>query len=202
MSLTRAFVAVLLIGWWLAAGSVWAQSPGPAPSLSISCTGTVCTLDAMGSTGNAPLTYMFDCNRFPIQTGCGVRSLASSVIVTYPPDGVERTVRVTVFDADSVSRQSDWLTFRPGAPTPTPTLPPTATSTITLTPTATPTSTPSPTSTDTPTPTPTATSTPAACPGVYVGQVVETNVLTVTCVKATEQPWPDALLIPSWRVGP
>jgi len=175
------------------------QQAGPTPALAVSCTGLVCTLDASASVGNPQLTYSFECNRLPVQAGCGVRSTTPSVAVTYPADGSERVVRVTVWDTDNVSKQSDWLTFRPGAPTPTATLPP---PTVTATSTVTPTSTPSPTATDTPTPTATATSTAAPCPGVYVGQVVETNTLTVTCVKPTESVWPDRLLIPSWRTVP
>jgi len=78
----------------------------------------------------------------------------------------------------------------------------------TPTPTLAPTSTPSPTSTETPTPTPSATSTPtptstpSLCPGTFVAVTVEHNTLTVTCVKTTETPWPDSLLIPSWRIEP
>lgn len=74
--------------------------------------------------------------------------------------------------------------------------------TATPSPEPTPTHTPTPLPTDTPTPTPTATptSTPAPCPGVYVGVVVSENTLTVTCVKPTEQPWPDAFEFRDWRV--
>lgn len=89
-------------------------------------------------------------------------------------------------------------------PPPVPTLIPTATSTETptATPTDTPTMTPTPMPTDTPTPEPTATSTPGPCPGVYAGIVVEHNTLTVTCVKATETPWPDSVEFRGWQVPP
>ena len=200
MSLTRALIALALVVWMAVAGQVWAQSAGPTPALSISCTGTVCTLDASASTGNAQLTYSFECNRLPVQTGCGVRSTAPSVAVTYPADGSERTVRVTVWDTDNVSKQSDWLTFRPGAPTPTPTLPPpspTATSTVT------PTSTPSPTATDTPAPTATATSTAAACPGVYLGaSTIDDEVLIIGCRKQAGTPWPDRMVFETRKGSP
>lgn len=88
------------------------------------------------------------------------------------------------------------------APTATPTATETPTPEPTLTPTPTETSTPTPLPTDTPTPTATPTSTPAPCPGVHVGVVVETNTLTWTCVKATEQPWPSSIEIRDWRTEP
>lgn len=206
MNFDRAIVLmVLLIPLLSVTLPVWAQSSGPTPSLAISCTGTVCTLDASASTGNAPLTYNFDCNRSPTQPGCNVRTPASKVTVSYPPDGEVRRISVTVWDTDNVPRQSDVFAFVPGAPTLTPTPSPTPTSTVTLTPTATATSTPSPTSTETPTPTPTPTSTPALCPGIVIGQWTVTdkaNVLMIGCVTDPGTPWPDRIVFDAVPVRP
>ena len=155
--------------------------PPPSAALVVSCNGLTCTADASASVDNGPLTFAWGCGSTPNCPSAG----PSIITHTYPAAGqYNLAVRVT----DSIGQSS--VASRNVTvvdATQTPTAAPTSTTA--------PTDTATPTPADTPTPAPIATETipPIVgdlCPGQYAGLIVLENVMTMTCVKATEEPWP------------